>query len=286
MKQFTTCLALVALVLLSACQKKEIKYDPSVPSDQRSTLEADIAAVDQLTISDNSEADVLGISDFGAKSLTDWLKTRTKYIVGEKFSYTAARTVIASNYSYSPSTFAQTGYIDDAFRTSAVTIMSNIGAQTYLDGKTGNKVYEMQVAGDKVKIDTARRGIFQIGEGLFDAQKLDFSALESNANRYLRIATLFHEARHDDSNGESLVFAHAKCPSDYSKPGLRNSYACENYKNGPYNVGRVVLKKMREQCPDCTSAEKDALDKQILDWKDREMSGAKQVDDKPERIDP
>ena len=144
-------------------------------------------------------------------------------------------------------------------------VMSNVGAALYLLGKTSPEKQLHQLAFDsqQIQITSPRTGILKIGPGLFH----DFGVkLQNVALDIYRVSTLFHEARHSDGHGETLGFLHSKCPAGSDYEGLS---ACDGSTNGPYTVGALVMKTMKDSCVTCTPLSNKFLEIMYLDVSSR-----------------
>ncbi len=254
-----------------------IIYDSSVSASDKTLIEQDLNTINELNITTKNYAYILGIEDFSVTSLKKWLTERTKFIVGQTYEHKTLAKPIQEGKSYSPSLIAD---MLNAEAPKVYTLMSNAGAEIYLNGKDTNIVYSLPINGVQIPIKSPRVGIVKIGEGHFSVNKVSGSDLSSKANRLLRLSVLFHESRHTDGNGSNAAFPHLKCTEgDY-----KNSYACEGNTNGPYMVEWVLLKHFYDQCTNCTSSELATLQLKIEDKLSRLVSGYKMSDAKPEAI--
>jgi len=240
-------------------------FSSDLPARQKQTVLADLEALNQLQFKDsNGRGAVLFGSTLNAANLKQWLATRSHYIVSENFNYSASVKVVAQNYIY-PNPYAMP-YREVAPPTrrssehsKIVTVMTNVGAQVYIQGKKSKSLLSVDVAGiGTINITSPRTGLFKIGAGLFTA------LLPSNSNDYIsfgnslrRLAVYFHEARHSDGNGKSLGFLHAPCPDE--KGALAGHYACDRNQNGPYTIEGTFLRSALDNCKDCSRREKEAL---------------------------
>jgi hypothetical protein len=137
-------------------------------------------------------------------------------------------------------------------------VMSNLGAGLYIMGKQRQILLALKKTDGKIHpILSPRRGVIQIGEGLFYKR---FQIVPEHpaaaANSVSRISTLFHEARHSDGHGKTLAFGHAYCPEGHAYAGYP---ACDKNLNGPYTVGALILKTLAQGCGDCGIREKTIL---------------------------
>lgn len=255
-----------------------IVFDASVPQNQRALLEGDLNALASVNIPDkNKYKEYVGVSDFSAPALTRWLSDRVGMVVGENFDW-QTNAVKGETRTYNPSILSRSQ--DELSK--VVTVMFNLGAYLYLDGRDTSRLYNLAVSGTSIPITTPRVGIIQIGEGLFSsASSIAGSPTDSLANRLLRVAVLFHEARHTDGNKAHAAFPHAKCT-------MQGSYfdknACENNLNGPYVVESVMLWHFYQACVGCTSTELEGLSLYVSDNISRLQEGATLKDDRPEGI--
>lgn len=220
-------------------------------------------------------AQLIGVPDFSSNSLVSWLQRRIKVVVGETFDYDGLK-IIGEKRSYNPQIISR-----DREEVSEIqTVMFNMGALLYLNGKDDSIVYDLPVMGTVVRVTSPRVGIIQIGEGLFDANSIKGSDVRALVNRLLRIAVFFHEARHADGNGANAAFPHSKCTTGTYK----GSSSCESNTNGPYVVEAIMLRQFYDACEGCTTSELDALRAFIADNIGRLLSGHQVRDERPEGI--
>lgn len=259
-----------------------IIFDSTVPANQAAMLSADLQALErvQLPTSNSQYTQYVGISDFSAGSVTNWLKARVRLIVGETFDYKRSARA-GEQRKYNPTILSRSQ--DELSESSDIkTVMFNVGSLVYLTGKEESRVYTMTVGASSFPVKTPRVGIIQIGEGLFTVNAIPKSSLDSVANRYLRAAVLFHEARHTDGNGVTAAMPHSLCTTgDY-----KDSYSCESNLNGPYIVEAVMLRQFYDACGSgCSYTELDGMRSFIADNVSRLLSGASFKDDRPEAIE-
>jgi hypothetical protein len=129
----------------------------------------------------------------------------------------------------------------------------------YLGGKMQNAVFALKIPGQgEVAITSPRAGIFQVGAGLFQPllKKSGGTSIDGLANSLSRLSVYFHEARHSDGNGSSLLFAHAVCPEGSAYSGYN---ACDKNLNGPYTIGAEFTGATLHNCVSCSESEKEAL---------------------------
>jgi len=262
-----------------------VSYHSSVPEDQRTLIDDDLSALASMQISSQYTADdkkLVGIEDFSATSMSNWLRERIKIITGESFSYGTQTVEVALNSNQKPILYASTSSADTIV-TAATTIMFNLGAKLYLEGLNASTLKYLYLSESPTAIKTPRTGIVQIGAGLFTVNRLNsVSDLKALPNRLVRLATLFHEARHSDGNGDHVAFPHAKCSASDNR--FANEYACEQFWNGPYQTEAVVLTRFYYSCSSCSNTELSGINKFITDSYSRLQSNSPYKDPKPESL--
>jgi len=254
-----------------------IVLDNSIPNDQRNMLTGDLEMLASIgpTSSASQYAQYVGVPDFSPNNLAGWLAARVKLVVGESFDYASAATAGESR-SYNPQIIS-----DETDEVGKIqTVMFNLGAFVYLQGKQKSKLYNLAIGGNTYPVLSPRIGIIQIGEGLFEANSIKGSPVDSMANRMLRAAVFFHEARHSDGNGTNAAFPHSKCTSG----DFAGYNSCESNLNGPYVVEAILLKHFYDNCTSCTTSEKTSLQAFIADNLSRLQSGAQFSDERAEAI--
>lgn len=216
---------------------------------------------------------VLGMSYLNAITASEWLNDRVKYVVEEKVSLKKLLHVELKNVDYpnaESQLFSSAGSTTSNHNISSFITMSNIGAEAYIQGKAGRKLYGMKITQARlsktirVRIDSPRAGVLQIGAGLFSPE-LSINRIDPNAisNSIFRLAFFFHEARHSDGQGTSLGFTHSACPAGHD---YENELACDESLNGSYSVGAVMAREMMLTCNDnCSERDKEMLKIFIID---------------------
>jgi hypothetical protein len=211
--------------------------------------------------------------------LQNWLEERVNFIVPENFELSGKASINDALPVYPENNIFPFGFdtkpaavIFNEFpiRVSAnqekgTTIMSNIGAGIYLQGKKYNKIFDIVL--DKknpTSIISPRTGLLKVGEGLAFFDNYDVQNVLKNL---FQISTLFHEARHSDGHGATLGFLHAMCPSGHDYEG---EPACDASTNGPYTIDVIVLKSLLEACGDsCSAKTRKYITGLIIDNKSR-----------------
>lgn len=290
----------------STATVKQIQISKEVPFDQETLIKKDLNVLKSINFKESTEEvtkTTLGISNVNASTLTNWLTDRISLIIGEKFDLDKRLEVSRERVAY-PNLFVKPDYATDLLSDvlainndqdndeSVITVMSNIGAAIYAMGKENRILLGLNTGINLAKkeitpILSPRSGIIQIGKGLFH-KNLTVSPESPNslANSINRLGTFFHEARHSDGNGKSLVFGHAKCPKEI--PEYAGLSACDRNANGPYTVGVVTILEMTKNCKErCSKAETQVLAMIALDSasrviKDRNGNPASLWDAKPE----
>lgn len=259
---------------------------------------------------------VMGLSVINANTLNKWLNERVSLVIGERFDLDnrleiSREKVIYPNQFVKPdykldqlSVINQEetngldpildfeSYVQERATLAAlneekddggvITVMSNIGAALYTLGKDNKVLAGINTAlnireKDVLQALSPRVGIIQIGKGLFHKNLTVSPETPNNlANTINRLGTFFHEARHSDGNGKSLVFGHARCPKEVKE--YAGFAACDRNKNGPYSVGVVTILEMTKNCKErCSKKETQILAMIALDSASRivkERSGA------------
>lgn len=200
-------------------------------------------------------------------NMHNWLLNRVRYIYGEKADF-GEKNLIAID-----GRFPKTPLPDipeppkkilnkEEPEELGVTVMSNL-ASYYLMGKMYNLFIGFDFDGEKVFVKSPRTGLLKVGRGLFLKEfRINKENVDHPSNSVSRLATLFHEARHSDGNGKSLLFMHDFCPADHYFAGAP---ACDRSGNGPYTIGGLAQKHLIQKCTTCSVAEKTALTAGVAD---------------------
>jgi hypothetical protein len=259
-----------AVALLVGCSTNPlgVQFDSSVPGDQKGLMQGDLGRLSGMTLSGASATDLyyMSLSDTSAQSLSTWMQTRMRYVVGESFDYDTQKQKISSN-SYGETLANHLDAVDPTQLGETQTVMMNLGSYLYLDVKGTSNRYLLHTSSQTFAITSPRIAIFQIGIGLFDANSIQGVDLSACANSVLRIATYFHEGRHDDSNGANAGFPHSTCPS-----GKYNGlYACESNINGPYAIQTIFLRLASQFCQGLNGTETSGLELSVADYASRQI---------------
>lgn len=285
-------IAALATTIMSAhgaSQFGGIQFHSTVPADQVTAITADLKYLysNPVTKLDQDFIAVSQLANGTGPSMHNWLLNRVRYIVGETFEL-KAENLLASDQFIFPNTpipssdlkmrFSAEGLVESE-DDNVKTIMSNMGAQLYVMGKTGflieGKHTQLLVGVNfdeqPVFISSPRVGLLKVGAGLFLKDFNISPEVLAPANSINRLATLFHEARHSDGNGLNTGFLHAACPVTHT---YKNHYACEKVTNGPYTIGALATRSMLFNCSTCTEVEMNSLAIGALDSFSRILSAA------------
>lgn len=264
-------------------------FSNTVPKKQKEQILNDLEVLKSLDFksfeTDSATQRMLGLLSIDALSLEDWLSERMKFIVTDKafkfFKVSLNKKIKTEKEDVDypnpklPSLINQQSESENSDEgDNSYTVMTNLGAAIYLDGKKERKLYRMNITtglfrSESITIDSPRVGIIQIGEGLFDRRfNINNSNLSSVSNSLHRLGVFFHEARHSDGHGESLAFVHTLCPKGHDYEGLA---ACDSIPNGAYGISAGVVKELLKTCTDelCTEREREILRLTILDSENR-----------------
>lgn len=236
-----------------------IQFHSTVENHHEDSLKNDLRYVyrsKHKTVVDNF-SHILGLKSVTGPDLHNWLVNRVRFVVGERFSLTS-HLKIFRNYKYPNNSNLKA----DNSNSNIVTVMSNISTSYYQVGKAAKELYQLDLDGTKVFINSPRSGVIQVGEGLFHPKSLLNNDVDSAANSIQRINILFHEARHGDGNGKHTGFSHSICPRGHAYEG---NYSCETVGNGPYSVGAYILKQFAANCTSCSGMDKAILDAYVGD---------------------
>ncbi len=294
----------VLVLSLAACggNGAGIEFDSTVAPEHRSLIEGDLALLSSIALppANTNDLATIGVGALTPAALNDWLGKRLKMILGQDFNYKANARMVNRSAPQTPFILAGQAQIDPsavgAASSTVKTVMWNLGSYLYLDGKKQGFGYYLDVDYARHDLYTPRVGIVQEDEGLFTVNAVKGVGLTRMVNRYLRIATYFHEARHSDGNGTNAGFPHAKCPgvaNDEAYASQQTSalsaayagkFACEDNLNGPYAIQATLLSYMYQACTDCTAAELTGLELSLADYKSRLLPTAQYRDSRPEGI--
>ncbi len=258
--------------LVSSAANSSIFFATDIPEEQRRLMEADLETLTRVSLdrSDEKLKDLFRIPEISNDALQEWLESRVKYVVAKDFYvwdhlYKSPTEVIYPPIKLGVPLVKYLPPIPNTSTRSIMAMMKNVGGGIYSSGRSVNHAYLVSIPGleKKVSVVSPRVGIVQVGEGLFAVRpKTSSLPVGSVVFSYYRMGILFHEARHSDGNGESLLFSHSSCPPGHDYEG---HFACDFNLNGPYTIGAQFFKNLLTACRDCSKIEKSVLKVLVLD---------------------
>ena len=294
--------ALFLVSSLSAFGATEIILSSKIKKKFKNSIIHDLEVLDNFefrSVADIKTLRVLGIAELNSDTVGTWLNQRVKYIVEENAFSKKKLHVEKYHVQYpnsQPQPFSSKEEQDgDELEEISSIIMTNIGAEIYMQGKNQHQLYGVKIPQSKphkpiyVRLDTPRAGILQIGAGLFSAN-LAINRMDENAvaNSIMRLAFYFHEGRHSDGHGTGLGFTHSVCPKGHD---YENEFACDESLNGAYSVGAAMAREMMMACnTNCSERDKEMLKIFLIDNYNRVQTkthlntAAKYWDPTPEKL--
>jgi hypothetical protein len=277
-----------ALVLIgtgamaTAETKVELQYSQGVTAEQVARLNQDLLLLDTVSYkdSDGELTRLYKLSELSNESMRQWLAARAHYVVDQAHPLDASSILVMGvNVSY-PNASELPGLggnkisnLDDEKaqqQGGAQVVMSNIGGILYFFGKQNKALMGINLQGiGEVIVKSPRVGMFRIGDGLFAPLSKSLTDINDRIHSFFRLGTLFHESRHSDGHGKTMLFAHAVCPMGHDYAGLP---ACDTPANGPYRLEALFLKAVKEGCADCSAKESEILSLLQLDSESRVLS--------------
>lgn len=259
-----------------------LKFSSDVTADQQTLVRSDInrLTAKNLNIVDASMSQIMGLPQaITSANMLSWLSDRIQYVVSQDFDLEKNLYIVQnSGFQYEnpdvlpdlPDVGSVKSPSDDSSSSSKVVmVMANIGGGIYLEGKANKVLLDVQAPGlGDIPMTSPRIGLLQVGQGLFallGPQRNQVNPppdIHNPDSAYMRLSTLFHEARHSDGNGKSLGFLHIICPAGHPYEGYA---ACDDSLNGAYTVGAIVGKTLAENCSECSVAQKESLRLNYLD---------------------
>jgi hypothetical protein len=263
---------------------ENIQVTSTVSADKIKRLQLDLNYLKSLQFNhaDPEMISLMELQSATPESLLGWMEDRVHFIIDESLDLPSSVYASSGYYFYAnpgvfplletPTQQASEQSIDaDAKSTGKVmTVMSNVGGTIYLSGKASGQLLMLNIPGiGLAEVRSPRVGILKVGPGLF-AKIFADPSLSPDSKPYItmRLATLFHEARHSDGNGESLSFLHAACPS-----GTYAGYlACDRNLNGPYQIQTKFINSLISACTDCTAGDLQAMRVLAADTASRQIA--------------
>lgn len=271
----------VALSFLGHFASADVILHPDLEEEHRRAIQYDLAVLDRLAPKDDDDTSAaaakMGITGkVDATSLREWLETRLRYVVPQSWEFKSRITTTLDSQPYpNPGVFPvletatkqATDGPGEAKPGEVTIVMMNLGTSLYFSGKKLAKLITLEIdPRHRERILSPRLGLIKVGQGLFSKRfRADTATANTPGNALMRLGTFFHESRHSDGNGLSLGFIHAVCPDDPSYGPYAGMHACDRNRNGPYTVGKAVMKVMLKQCDSCSEPAKEAIRAKILD---------------------
>ncbi len=262
------------IIIQSAFATEKIIFSNKVKRSQKVAIQEDLKWFREIQFKRKPDPRTLAILDakmINQQFLADWLFARVQYIFDKnelsEYELNRKLEVINLNYKYPfpdifPSAIYGNNYVESRDNG---TVMTNVGTGLYLSGKLDKTLLSYTMKDEekklhKIEISTPRQGLIRLGKAFW----LEASHRERNNVEYraLRMATLFHEARHSDGHGESLGFLHSICPEGHDFEGER---ACDSSTNGPYSVDAYLTYEMAFNCKECDLETREILKLRVLD---------------------
>lgn len=258
----------------------ELRYSSGVRPHQVELLNQDLVRLDTVTYKDvDGELQrIYKLNEVNAKEMKDWLRLRARVIVHNAHPLDASTIrMVQGDVSYPnpdqmPPAFGGANKEDESEDGDPNVVMSNIGGILYLFGKQTRALVGLEVEGvGLVEVKSPRVGIFRIGGALFAPLSSQFTRedLGNRVHSIFRLSTLFHESRHGDGRGKTMLFSHSVCPPGHD---LAGAGGCDQAANGPYRIEALFQAAVREGCTDCTPFENEVLSLLQLDSENRILS--------------
>ncbi len=253
--KFKAVLILVAFGLIG-CGKGDnaqlgesipITFD-SVPKEHQEYLTRDLKVLGGMA-SGSGDNERFEVGQFSGSAINSWLSPRLRYLIGKNFDYISNLPEPSGSSYRSGSIGKELSQMEQDF------YGFNLGAHLYSTGKDTSKVvYVIRVGNQSVDVRTPRVGVVVVSDELFGTtRRILTSPTNSEANSYIRLATILHEARHSDGRGANVTFPHTTC--DKTSRGLR----CDGSSNGPNGVSSTFLKYAMSVCKKCDDKEQSGL---------------------------
>lgn len=254
-----------------------LTYTTSVPEVQKERLNKDLLLLNTIPLKDSSGEfqAIFKVPDLSNATAKKWLADRAHYIIADEdpLDDSTLHSLGDAQYPY-PDELPELVAGTDEESDSGI-VMSNMGGLMYLLGKQNQSKIAFDMVGvGSIPVQSPRVGIFRIGRGLFMPLSEDLPAESINdfVHSIFRLGTLFHEARHGDGHGKSMLFVHTMCPPGHDYDGVT---ACDTPANGAYRTGALFVRAVKEGCDLCMAGQKDSLDVLIADFENRIISPLK-----------
>jgi hypothetical protein len=231
-----------------------IYFDNTIPPDEYTLIAKDLHALRSMVFARSPASElqrILKLPNLSAGSMLGWLEERIHYIVNENYG------------------------IKSGSRTTFDTSADNYGTWLFEYHLADPRIETRQeIPGiGEVMVTSPRVGIVRLGPAMFSTIFSHIGISES----IMRLATLFHEARHSDGKGKSLGFNHA-CPKGF-RTGQSN---CDNNENGPYTIDALFVKVAMDSCSNCSAYGKEIMKLFIASSNLCVVPGSGEWDDTPQ----
>lgn len=273
-------IALLAIATLGQVHAAEefggFNFHSTVAKSQSEALKSDIKYLYQNPIT-KPDAEFISTGEMSAGdglNMHNWLINRVRYIIGQSYQLNDAN-VIGTRFNFPKTSLpilpdaptsgggsGTPGGETPAPNPEVKVIMTNLGGALYIAGKPQGFALGIKFDGKNLYAKSPRVGLLQVGEGLFLERFMLNKDIKAPANAIFRLGTLFHEARHSDGNGAHSGFLHDYCPTGHPYAGYG---ACEASGNGSYTIGALSTRHLLQNCAGCSTAEKSALQANVLD---------------------
>lgn len=240
-------------------------FSNQIPADHIELIKEDINFAYSLpTMRDSNNFQLFSeMKVINGPHIHNWLVNRIRYFIPEQIDFETFFGLTGQDYKYLTPPSLPTLYRRGAQRSDVVTVLAtNLGGALYLYGRQNKNLGTVTINGKTKPILSPRIGVIQLGDAYFSSDYSLSLDLKSVINRFYRLSTLLHEARHSDGNGQSTGFLHVKCPKGHAYEDER---ACDKYKNGAYGLEARFNRVLSKNCRQCSVSEIEVLRVMSLD---------------------
>ncbi len=203
------------------------------------------------------------IKTIDGPNIHNWLLNRIRYFVPEQVDFEILFGLTGQSYKYRTSNVLSALDRNGTRRTEKTTVLAtNLGGAFYLYGRQNKTLGTATINGKTKPILSPRIGVVQLGDAYFEKENIPNLDPKATINRFYRLSTLFHEARHSDGNGPSTGFLHVNCPKGHAYEGER---ACDKLENGAYGLEARFDRMLSKNCHQCSVADIEILRVMALD---------------------
>lgn len=265
-----------------------INFDPSMNPAKVSLLMNDLNNINTFSQISPSPyfLQTLNIPNAYPQTLYNWLNLRIEYILSENFNiqsgYPISSFAPPPNQSNGAYSFGNGSLLFDyipfaASQGELLVTAYNVGALYYLSSFSSGTLYALPLPWGNIPVSSPRVGVIQIMPGLFSPSITNESTPQTPLASLLRLAVLFHEARHSDGNGQTTGFQHVPCWNG----NYQGQEICDNYSNGSYAVEYYVFQALISQCSQCSPQEMLTSQALLMDLSSRINYGSSFGDPTP-----